>query len=128
MKKAKLQFQQDLESYLEEEKVYDIFQDMMVACIKDLPKDPISYLIDKLTKPEKKRIIVVTPPGMKGGEEKMNEEQYNVGLMLEQHLKEDPNFNNITTISVGDLLQKEITKKSDYGKRIYESRKTYSYI
>ena len=30
-----------------------------------------------------KRIIVVTPPGMKGGEDTMNEEQYNVALMLE---------------------------------------------
>jgi adenylate kinase len=29
---------------------------------------------------------------------------------------------------VGDLIQKEITKKSDFGKRIYESRKKYSYI
>ena len=66
-----------------------------------------------------KRIIIVTPPGMKGGEEKMNEEQYNVGLMLEQHLKEDYHgFNNIVCIAVGDLLQKEITKKSDFGKRI----------
>ena len=66
---------------------------------------------------------------MKGGEEKMDEEQYNVGLMLEQHLKEDyVGFNKIECISVGDLLQKEITKKSDFGKRIYDSRKNYSYI
>ncbi len=30
-------------------------------------------------------------------------------------------------ISVGDLLSKEISKKSDLGKKIAESRKTYSY-
>jgi hypothetical protein len=36
-----------------------------------------------------KRIIVVTPPGMKGGEDTMNEEQYNVALMLEQYLSEE---------------------------------------
>ena len=58
----------------------------------------------------------------------MNEEQYNVALMLEQHLKEDWGYNNFVTISVGDLLQKEITKKSDFGKRIFESRKKYQYI
>ena len=58
----------------------------------------------------------------------MNEEQYNVALMLEQHLKEDWRYDDIVTISVGDLLQKEITKKSDFGKRIYESRKKYQYI
>ena len=72
---------------------------------------------------------MVTPPGMKGGEEKMDEEQYNVGLMLEQHLKEDyDGFYKIECMSVGDLLQKEITKKSDFGKRIYDSRKHYQYI
>jgi hypothetical protein len=48
-----------------------------------MPKDPIQYLIDKMENPDQKRIVVVTPPGMKGGEEKMDEEQYNVGLMLE---------------------------------------------
>ena len=59
------------------------------------------------------------------------EEQYNVALMLEQHLGEEQaqeNAKGTYCISVGDLIQKEITKKSDFGKRIYESRKKYSYI
>ena len=34
----------------------------------------------------------------------------------------------LVCISVGDLLNKEIFKKSDYGKLIVESRKTYSYV
>lgn len=79
-----------------------------------------------------KRIIIVTPPGMKGGNDAMDEEQYNVGLMLEQHLKELQGYDDVVCISVGDLLLKEITKKSEYGKRIYESRrnqtKSFSYI
>ena len=54
IKKAKMQFQQELEQYLEEEKVHDIFQDMMTALIKDKPKDPIQFLIDRLNKPESK--------------------------------------------------------------------------
>ena len=96
IKKAKLELQQELESYMEEEKLHDIFQEMMTACIKEMPKDPIQFLIEKMTKEEsklqdyywhlsplEKRIIVVTPPGMKGGEDTMNEEQYNVALMLE---------------------------------------------
>ena len=41
-------------------------------------------------------------------------------------------YDDIVCISVGDLLLKEITKKSEYGKRIYESRrnqtKSFSYI
>ena len=31
-------------------------------------------------------------------------------------------------ISVGDLLIKEISKKSEHGKSIVEARKTYSYV
>ena len=65
---------------------------------------------------------------MKGGEDTMNEEQYNVALMLEQYLSEEQSNQNIVAFSVGDLLQREITKKSDFGKRIYESRKKYAYI
>lgn len=34
---------------------------------------------------------------------------------------------NWNCISVGDLLQKEIAKKSDFGKAIIESQKTYNY-
>ena len=41
---------------------------------------------------------------MKGGEDTMNEEQYNVALMLEQYLSEEQSNQNIVAISVGDLL------------------------
>jgi len=63
---------------------------MMTACIKEMPKDPIEFLINKMSKPERKfqkfsidlflcfyvakRIIIVTPPGSKGGEIKNHEE------------------------------------------------------
>ena len=56
IKKAKMQFQQEIEAYIEEEKVHDIFQDMMTAIIKERPKDPIKFLIDRLKKPESKWI------------------------------------------------------------------------
>ena len=66
---------------------------MMMSLIKDKPKDPVKFLIDRLKKPEskyklisynlEKRIVIVTPPGMKGGIDVLNEEQDNVGLMLE---------------------------------------------
>ena len=71
-----------------------------MSLIKDKPTDPIQFLIDRLQTPEsklqnesltiplEKRIVIVTPPGMKGGIDAMSEEQYNVGLMLNEHLKE----------------------------------------
>ena len=54
IKKAKLEFQQELESYMEEEKLHDISQEMMTACIKEQPADPIQFLIEKMTREESK--------------------------------------------------------------------------
>jgi hypothetical protein len=54
IKKAKMQCQQELEDYLEEQKLNDTFDEMMTALIKDKPNDPIQFLIDKLQKPESK--------------------------------------------------------------------------
>jgi len=96
---------------------------MMTSIIKERPTDPIKFLVDRLKKPEKKRIIVVTPPGMKGGTD-----DDNICLMLEQHLKELHGQDNTNVISVGDLLSKEITKRSPFGQKINEARKNYGYI
>lgn len=54
MQDKKLEFQKQLEEYLEEQKVYDIFEDMMKALIQNRPKDPLSYLVKKLTTNESK--------------------------------------------------------------------------
>lgn len=48
----KLDFQRQLEEYLEEQKVYDIFEEMMKALIVNKPKDPLQYLVKKLTTAE----------------------------------------------------------------------------
>lgn len=96
----------------------------MKALIKDRPKDPIEFLIEKMTQPEKKRIVLVLPPGLKQNQE----DTMNVALMLHNHLKEDLGIADIKYISVSDLLMREINKRSEYGKQIYENRKNYSYI
>lgn len=97
---------------------------MMKALIKERPKDPIEFLIDQLTQPERKRIVIILPPGLKQNQE----DTMNVALMLHNHLKEDLGITDIKYISVSDLLVREINKRSEYGKQIFESRKTYSYI
>ena len=58
MQDKKLDFQKQLEEYLEEQKVYDIFEDMMKTLIQHRPKDPRSFLVKKLTAPESKQIIM----------------------------------------------------------------------
>jgi hypothetical protein len=54
LKDKKLEYQKQLEEYLEEQKVYDIFEDMMKALIIAKPADPIPFLLKKLTSPESK--------------------------------------------------------------------------
>lgn len=48
----KLQYQQQVEKYLERNKVYHIFEDMLKSLIIKKPDDPIQYLINKLQEPE----------------------------------------------------------------------------
>ena len=50
----KLSFQRQLEEYLEDQKVYDIFEDMMKGLIMSRPKDPLQFLVKRLTAPESK--------------------------------------------------------------------------
>ena len=96
----------------------------MKALIKDRPEDPVEFLLQTLTAPERKRIVLILPPGLKQNQE----DTMNVPLMLHNYLKEDQRIEDIKYISVSDLLSKEIQKKSEHGKLIYNSRKTYSYI
>lgn len=63
-----------------------------------------------------KRFIIVGPPGSNRKE---------IALSLNEYLSEDM---SLSCISVGDLLNKEIQKKSELGQEIVESRKTYSYV
>ena len=86
----------------------------MKALIVSKPENSISFLHKKLPSPESnyyllilfivKRLIIVGPPGGKRKE---------IALSLAEYLSEEDNF---VCISVGDLLNKEISKKSEFGK------------
>jgi adenylate kinase len=51
-KKQKLTYQTGIEQYLQQENVYDLFEDLLKTLVVKQPDDPISYLIDKLANPE----------------------------------------------------------------------------
>lgn len=51
-KQQKLAYQKDIESYLTQENVYDLFEDLLKSLVVKQPDDPISYLIDKLANPD----------------------------------------------------------------------------
>ena len=63
------------------------------------------------------RIVLVGPPGSKRKE---------IALWLSETLGEDGG--RFECISVGDLINKEISKRSEFGKEIEESRKNYAYV
>jgi len=87
----------------------------MKNLIIDLPEDPVKYLLEKCksgAKSVQQRVILMGPPGSKRKEH---------ALALAEHF-------NCESVSVGDLLNKEISKKSELGKCIKESRQAYQYV
>jgi adenylate kinase len=63
------------------------------------------------------RIVLLRAPGSRGKE---------IALSLAEYLSELSG--NITCISVGDLVDKEISKRSAFGKEIEQSRQNYSFV
>jgi len=111
-KKQKLEYQREIEKYLESKKVYEVFEDLMKSLIISKPEDPINYMIQKLSEPEQKKIFVVGPPGSNVRE---------LSLQLADYL-------GYACASVGDLLIKEISKKTDLGKTIEEYYRQLKYV
>ena len=54
LKEKKIDFQRGCEEYIEEQGLYEIFEDMMRSLIINKPQDPLKFLIDRLEKPESK--------------------------------------------------------------------------
>jgi len=84
----------------------------MKSLVIHKPNDPIDFLIKKLNEPENKIIFLVGPPGSLVKE---------IGLELEINFK-------YPCVSVGDLLRKEVSKKSEQGQHIEDSIKNFNYV
>lgn len=54
LKEKKLEYQRGLEQYIEEQKLYDVFEGMMRSLIISRPKNPVEFLINKLQSQEGK--------------------------------------------------------------------------
>ena len=52
LKEKKLDFQRGCEEYIEKEKLYEMFEDMMKQLIVHRPEDPVQFLVDRLQKAE----------------------------------------------------------------------------
>lgn len=51
-KTAKFEYQNEVEKYLEEKRVYDVFEEMMKVLIVKKPDDPLGFLVNYLKVPQ----------------------------------------------------------------------------
>ena len=102
-----------IEEYFEEKRIYELFKNLFKDLLVNRPENPLDFLIDKLKNPKPPiRVFVVGPPGSNRKE---------IALSLSDHFA-------WPWINVGDLLNKEVSKKSDIGKEISDAKKMYKYI
>ena len=52
-KTQKLEYQQELEKYLENKQIYDMFEHLMKSLIKERPENPLEFMISKLENTER---------------------------------------------------------------------------
>ena len=98
----KLKFQQSIENYFEENKVYELFEKLLKELIVNKPIDPISYMIKRIQTKDMKRIFITGSMGTNRKE---------ISLSLAESF-------GYSCVSLGDLLTKEIGKKDTNARKI----------
>jgi len=108
----KLNFQQSIEDYFEEKRVYTLFEKLLKELIVSKPKEPIDYLIKRLKTHDVKRIFITGSAGVNRKE---------ISLAIANHFSYEG-------ISIGDILRKEVSKKLEIGKKIEPYLKVCKYV
>ena len=113
-KVQKFEYTQQIEAYLEENQVYEMFEQLLQQILLNKPERPLDFIIEKLQiEPGKKnnfiqipnlvkRVFLMGPPG--------SFRQENAAFVADSF-----GWKCITT---GDLLKKEVAKKTETGKKI----------
>ena len=112
-KVQRFEYTQQIESFMEENQVYELFEGLLQQLIVNKPDRPLDYLIDKLGAKPTKRIFLMGPPG--------SFRQDITTALCEE-------MGGYKSISPGDLFKKEIARKTEIGKRIMACFKAYHYV
>jgi len=92
-KVQKFEYTMQIEQYLEDNQVYELFENFLKGLLVNKPIDPIDYLIDYLQTDTVRRVFLMGPPGSFRHENAM---------YLAEHF-------SWKCISIGDILRREIT-------------------
>ena len=92
--------------------MYELFEGLLKDLVLHRPDQPLDYLIQRLQKPKSRRVFMTGPPG---ASRKEND------LALYDYF-------GWSCISVGDLLKKEVSKKSEHAAVIQEAFKLYRFV
>lgn len=101
-KAQKLEYQQQLDAYMERHQVNDLFQELLQSLLKTKPEEPLDFLIERLQKSQVKRVFVVGPPGC-GKSRVAQELGHEFGCAV---------------VSMGKVFEKEIAKRSLHGEKV----------
>ena len=105
-KTQKLEYQQELDAYMEKHQVYDLIQGLLRSLTQRKPKDPLDFLITQLSKPQIKRVFIVGHPGCD----------------KKKIVQELANEYNCSTISMSKVFEKQVAKKTAIGEKIEVAR------
>ena len=108
----KLQYEQGIEQYFDQNKVYDLFEKLFKDLVINKPENPIDYLIESLKKEDSKRIFITGYPGTSKKE---------VSHAVAESL-------NYQYFSVESLLEMEINNKSDNSNEIEKNYNTNTLV
>ena len=98
-KTEKVDFTNSCENYMEEKQLRDLFRKLTKKLVLYQPEDPIDFLIEQLETKNNQRLFFLIGYSLK----QRNKIANNIGL----------NF-NLKVISFPELLQKEITNRTEY--------------
>jgi adenylate kinase len=101
-KTQKLEYQQQLDAYMEKYQVYDLMQGLLRVLIQEKPKDPLDFLIKQLSRPQVKRAFIIGYPGCNK-------------TKIAQELA---NEYNCSVISMSKVFERQIAKKTTIGEKI----------
>ena len=98
----KLEYEKGVEQYLDDNKVYDLFEKLLKELIINKPEDPIDYLIERLKRKETKRIFIT-------GYSETHKKEISKSIA---------NALGYECISMDHLIQREISKKMENSNEI----------